>query len=304
MATSRYDKYVQKLKFNDDGPGYYRNVATLDGKTMGIDAHIQYGVYHAAGNMVAENKGAHTHDFNQIMLFYGADAANMGELGAEIELRLGPEAEKFMITSSSAVAVRAGTPHFPAVIQKMDRRFVFVTISCAPEYSEKPYPIDKKTLEKAKYAGFMSKGRSAITNMAFIRKGPWMYGEKNRDDSGGDLAFVHGNDPDFPWLVMIESIKKVPYRFNPDPDKPHAHNLPEVLFFLGTDLNDPTRLNGELEMCLGKEMVKYTITEPTAVVVPAKLAHNPLVITKLDKPIMIMDVRPLGTEKVAIDNRR
>ena len=114
---------------------------------------------------------------------------------------------------------------------------------------------------------------------------------------------MHGNDPDFPWLVMIESIKKVPYRFMPEPDKPHAHTKPEILFFLGTDLNDATRLNGEAEICLGKEMVKYTITEPTAVVVPAKLAHNPLVITKLDKPIMMMDVRPEGTDIVAIKNQ-
>jgi len=300
MTVSRYDKYVRKLVFDSSGPGYYRNVATLDGKTMDIDAHIQYGVYYAAGDMVAQNRGAHVHDFNQLMLFYGADAADMGELGAEIEMRIGEKGERHMITSSSAVAVKKGMPHFPATIQRMERRFVFVTISCAGEYSEQPYDIDRKTLESAPYAGFMSPGRPAP--MAFIRKGPWMYGEKNRDDSGGHLTFIHGDDPDFPYLVMIESIRKAPYRFMPEPDKPHAHPKPEILFFLGTDLNDPTRLNGEAEICLGKEMVRYTINEPTAVIVPAKLAHNPLVITRLDKPIMMMDVRPQGTEKPGEEN--
>ncbi|MCJ7604653.1 MAG: hypothetical protein MUO19_01285 [Dehalococcoidales bacterium] len=293
--TGKYDKYVQKLKFDNDGPGYYRQVATLDGATMELDAHIQYGVYHAAGDMVTDSPGTHVHDYDQVMLFYGADAADMGELGAEIELRLGEKGEKYMITTSTAVAVPRGMPHFPANIQTMDKRFVFVKISGSPTYKEIPYEIDKETLDSAPYAGFMSGLRNHVIPMAFQRKGPWGYGEKNRDDSGGSLAFIRGNDVGFEFLVMLESIKKAPYRFGPEPDKPHAHPQPEILFFLGTDLDDASRLNGEAEIYLGKEMVKYTITEPTAVVVPAGLAHCPLVMTKVEKPFLLMDVRPFGS---------
>ena len=292
---SKYEKYVRKLTFSNDGPGYYRQVATIDLSPWDIDARIQYGVYEAAGDMVSESPSAHTHDFDQILLFYGADAADMGELGAEIELRLGENAERFMITSSSAVAVPKGMPHFPAVVQRMSKRFVFVTVSGTATYSEKPYDIGKETLDTAPYGSFMGGLRKHVIPMAFQRKGPWSYGPTNRDDSGGSLTFVRGNDVGFEFLVMLESIKKVPYRFGPDPDKPHAHAQPEVLFFLGTDLNDVSKLNGEAEICLGKEMDRFTIKEPTAVVCPKGLAHNPLVMTKLEKPFLLMDVRPFGS---------
>src|SRR3989304_4268218 len=102
MAVSKYEKYVKKLTFKD-GPGYYRQVATLNGRSLGMDAHIQLGAYRAAGNMGGEPYGPHRHDFNQVMLWLGADPADMGELGAEVELCLGEEGEKYMITTSTAV---------------------------------------------------------------------------------------------------------------------------------------------------------------------------------------------------------
>jgi hypothetical protein len=292
---SSYANYLHKLTFSNDGPGYYRQVTTIDLSPWDIDTRIQYGVYEAAGPLAAESPVAHTHDFDQVMLFYGADAADMGELGAEIEFRLSETAERFMITSSTAVAIPKGMPHFPAEIQRMNRRFVGVTVSASSAYREKAYDISKETLDKAPYGSFMGGLRKHVIPMAFQRKGPWSYGPSNRDDSGGSLTFIRGNDVGFEFLIMLESIKKVPYRFGPDPDRPHAHAQPEILFFLGTDLDDVSKLNGEAEICLGKEMERHTITEPTAVVVPKGLAHNPLVMTKLEKPFLLMDVRPFGS---------
>ena len=292
---SEYEKYVQKLTFEKGGPDWYRQVATLDLSPWGIDARVQYGVCEAAGKLAAESPVAHTHDFDQVMLFYGADAADMGELGAEIEFRLSETAERFMITSSTAVAIPKGMPHFPAEVQRMNRRFVCVTVSMSAAYSENSYDISKETLATAPYGSFMGGLRKHVIPMAFQRKGPWSYGPDNRDDSGGSLTFIRGNDVGFEFLVMLESIKKVPYRFGPDPYKPHAHPQPEILFFLGTDLDDVSKLNGEAEICLGKEMDRFTISEPTAVVCPKGLAHNPLTMTKLEKPFLLMDVRPFGS---------
>jgi hypothetical protein len=292
---SKYGNYLHKLAFDSDGPGSYRQVATLDLSPWDIDARIQYGVYQSAGKLPAESPVAHTHDFDQVMLFYGADAADMGELGGEIEFRLSETAEKFMITSSTAVAVPKGMPHFPAEIQRMSKRFVGVTVSCAAKYNEKPYDISQEALDTAPYGSFMSGLRKHVIPMGFQRKGPWTYGPDNRDDSGGSLTFIRGNDVGFEFLVMLESIKRVPYRFGPDPDRPHAHAQPEILFFLGTDLDDASQLHGEAEICLGKEMERFIIREPTAVVVPKGLAHNPLVMTKLEKPFLLMDVRPFGS---------
>jgi hypothetical protein len=294
MTTSKYGKYMKKLEFRD-GPGFYRQVATLDGEKLGMDATIELGAYWAPGSMATQPYRAHTHDFNQVMFWLGGDANDMGELGAEIELCLGAEGEKHMITTTTAVAVPQGMPHFPANIITMNKRFIFMTVSCAGKYTEKLLAANKKAYESPPVMSFTAKYRSNIINVPFMRKGPWTYGPKNRDDSGGALAFIRGNEGMFDFLIMCESIKKAPYRFGPEPDKPHVHPLPEILIFLGTDLNDLSRLDAEAELYLGKEMERHVIKEPTAAIIPGGLAHCPLVITRVDRPMILTDVRPFGS---------
>jgi hypothetical protein len=295
MTATKYGQYVKKLAFRDNEPGFYRQVTTLDGATLGLDAYIEYGAYWAAGSMGNELYTPHTHDFDQVMLWLGADANDMGELGAEVELCLGEEGEKHMITTSTAVAVPKGMPHFPATITRMDKRFVFLTVSCAGEYKETRLPVNKKAFEKSPVMSFIAKYRDNVINLAFTRKGAWSYGPKNRDDSGGSLSFIRGKDTMFDFLIMCESIKRAPYRFGPEPDKPHVHPRPEILTFMGTDLNDLGQLGGEVEIYLGKEMERHVLTTPTAVVIPGGLAHCPLVITRVDRPMILCDIRPFGS---------
>jgi hypothetical protein len=295
MTGTKYGKWVKKLSFRDNGPGFYRQVTTLDGASLGLDAHIEYGAYWAAGSIGNEPYGPHAHDFDQVMLWLGGDTNDMGELGAEVELSLGEEGEKHMITTSTAVAIPRGMPHFPATITRMDKRFIFLTVSVAPEYKETPLPVNKKALEKTPVMMFNAKYRDNVINLSFTRKGAWSYGPKNRDDSGGSLAFIRGKDNMFDFLIMCESIKKAPYRFGPEPDKPHVHPRPEILTFIGTDLNDLSQLRGEAEIYLGKEMERHVLTAPTAVVIPGGLAHCPLVITRIDRPMILTDIRPFGS---------
>ena len=169
-------------------------------------------------------------------------------------------------------------------------------VSCTSQYKEKSVTYDKESFEFAPIAGWRGKYKKNVSDTAFIRKGAWHYGPKNQDDSGGSLAFIYNKDPEvFEYLVMCESLKKAPYRFGPIPDKPHAHPKPEILFFLGTDPDNLNYLGGEAVICLGKEMEKHVITEPTAVVIPKGLAHNPLIITKINRPFLLTDVRPYGS---------
>jgi hypothetical protein len=296
MPKTKYGRYVKKLKFKDDPAGIERQVTQLSGKPFGVDFHIKLGTFIAAGKIGKEPHSQHSHDFNQIMLFMGVDTNDMGELGAEVELNMGEEGEKYMITTSSSVYVPKGLAHFPATINRMDKRFIYMEVSCASEYKEKAVPFDKNSFESAPIMGWKGKYKKHITDTAFIRKGTWHYGPRNRDDSGGSLAFIYNRDPEeFEFLIFCESLKKAPYRFGPIPDKPHAHPRPEILFFLGTDTDNLGYLGAEVEMCLGKEMEKHVITEPTAVVVPKGLAHNPLIIKKIERPFILTDVRPYGS---------
>lgn len=298
MAAKKNQKYVIELEFKNDRPGFYRQVASVNGKDYGIDFNVEYGAYISCGNMGTEPPRPHTHDYNQVILFLGCDASDMGELGAEIELGLGGEGETYMVTTSSVVTVPAGMPHFPASIVRMDRRFVYFEMSTTTENSMKTLPAIKNRQEPGTIDIAKAKYWQNVAGIPFIRKGSWMYGARNRDDSGGHLAFISPRNPDAPfnYLIMHESIKKAPYRFSPIPDKPHVHPKPEILFFMGTDVNDLSNLGAEAELVLGKEMETITITKPTAVVIPGGFPHCPLTITRVDRPMILTDVRPFGSE--------
>jgi hypothetical protein len=301
MVVKKYGKYVVPLDFKNDRPGFYRQVAGVSGKPFGLEFNIEYGAYWAPGNMGSEPPHPHVHKYNQVMLWLGGDGNDMGELGAEVELAIGSEGETYMVTSSTAVSVPAGVQHYPAHIHRMDRRFLYMEVSTAAECAMKTLPALKSKKEPGTLDFLRARYLRNITNIPFARKGPWSYGARNRDDSGGYLAFIGSKEPEvFDYLIMCESIKKAPYRFGPIPDKPHIHPRPEILVFMGTNLNDLSSLGGEAEIALGKEAEAHTITRPTAVVIPGGFPHCPLTITRVDRPIILTDVRPFGSEPPAI----
>jgi hypothetical protein len=297
MTETKYGRYVKSLSFHDYGPGFYRQGTKMDGEFLGLGAHIQYGTYWAAGKMGGDNGGTHVHDFDQVMFWFGGDTSDMGELGAEIELFLGEEKEKHMITTTTAVYIPKGFQHLPANVTRMDKRYIYMEVSCAPEYLETSVPSNDKNLDAIPVSGFGSRYRERVVHPPFIRKGAWSYGPKNRDDSGGALAVIRGKE--FNSMILCESIKKAPYRFGPVPDKPHVHPLSEILIFIGTDTNDLSVLGAEVEISLGEEQERHIITTPTAVVCPGNLPHCPLTITKIDRPIILTDVRPFGITEIS-----
>ena len=292
----KYNKYVKSLTFTDDGYGSLRQKVTMDSEFLGMDVIIEYGTLWSAGMVGKEPQVSHKHGFNQILYWFSGNTSDMSDLGAEVELFLGEENEKHMINCSTAVGIPAGMPHMPANVLKMDQRIIFMTVSVTGEYEETILPAKKEKFENQPLAGWGSKHRNKLIQVPFIRKGPWSYGQNNPDDSGGVLGVINGKDTGFDFIIMCESLKKAPYRFGPIPDKPHVHKNPEILLFMGADTNDITRLGGEAEIALGKEMELHRIIQPTAVIVPGGLPHNPLTITRVDQPFIMTDVRPYGME--------
>jgi hypothetical protein len=294
MAASKYGQYVKSLSFQYDGPGGFRQGTVMDSKFLGLDVHISYGAYWTAGKM-NKTQFPHTHNFDQMMFFLGTDMNDLSELGAEIELCLGEEMNTHVITTSTAVAVPKGMPHFPANITRMDKRIIYLEISLAKRYSEKTLVTDCKPSEPV---GFRSKYGKYIMPMTFRRKAAWHYGPKNRDDGGGWVSFARGNPVDINFTLIYENIKKAPYRIGPDPDNPHAHANSQVMLFLGSDPDDLSDFGGEFEICLGKEEERHSFTKPTAVVTPPFLPHWPGGAVKLTRPILMLDIHPSGDSVV------
>ena len=80
--------------------------------------------------------------------------------------------------------------------------------------------------------------------------------------------------------------KETPYR----PHPPHIHAAGEFLIHLGTNQDDPFDLGAEIELCMGKELEKHTITRPTVVYIPPGFIHAPWTIKRVDRPWIFMQV--------------
>jgi hypothetical protein len=67
----------------------------------------------------------------------------------------------------------------------------------------------------------------------------------------------------------------------------HHHDVDEYLIFLGATLPDLVgSFDAEIELFLGKEYEKHTITQATVLYIPRGLEHNPLDFKRVSKPIM------------------
>jgi len=73
-------------------------------------------------------------------------------------------------------------------------------------------------------------------------------------------------------------------------DEPHSHDFDEFLCFLSCNPADEYDFGAEVELTLGQEKEKQTITAPTVVCVPKGLIHGPLNVKTIQKPILFCHI--------------
>lgn len=74
----------------------------------------------------------------------------------------------------------------------------------------------------------------------------------------------------------------------------HTHNFQEFIAWYGGNPDDPDDFGGEVVFYFGKEMEKHVFTRPTIVSLPPNLPHCPLEITRVDRPIIQIEVMLAG----------
>lgn len=68
---------------------------------------------------------------------------------------------------------------------------------------------------------------------------------------------------------------------------PHAHKHDEFLIFLGAQLPDLCKsYDAEIDLWMGKELEKHTITSATVVYIPKGVLHCPLNFRVIRKPVL------------------
>ena len=132
-----YDKYFMteanlpsaKQKTADEFVGVYKHVAWLDSnKIEGAFYSEVVWYYKPRKNFV----GAHTHDFDEIIAFFGSDPDNIHDLGGEVEIWMG--GEKYVMTKSFMVFVPKDVEHCPLSINRVDRPIFHFTAGMGGKY--------------------------------------------------------------------------------------------------------------------------------------------------------------------------
>lgn len=80
-------------------------------------------------------EGPHAHDFEQYLCFWGT-SSNVREFDAEVELFLGEENEKHIITESTVVHIPRGMIHCPLRFTKINKPISFVNAVLTDRYSQ------------------------------------------------------------------------------------------------------------------------------------------------------------------------
>ncbi len=92
-------------------------------------------------------------------------------------------------------------------------------------------------------------------------------------------SVLPGSGMNMGWQMFVK-----PYRMELES---HHHDVDEYLIFLGATLPDLVgSFDAEIELFLGKEYEKHTITQATVLYIPRGLEHNPLDIKRVGKPMM------------------
>jgi hypothetical protein len=73
-------------------------------------------------------------------------------------------------------------------------------------------------------------------------------------------------------------------RYSTGIHSPHTHPYSEILFFHGTDPDNPFELGWEVDLYMGREFERHTVTETSLTYVPSRFVHCPI-ISRMKKPV-------------------
>jgi hypothetical protein len=147
MAENKYDHlFISGADAKTQASRPMPAIGMLDGKTFeGCNEYFafwigpkSYGAYGTKGWGKIFH-GPHTHKFPEVFMHLGTDPDNPMELGAEIEMFMGPEKERHVFTKSTIICLPANFVHGPWRVLKVNRPFLIVTANQSPTHTEKAY---------------------------------------------------------------------------------------------------------------------------------------------------------------------
>jgi hypothetical protein len=134
MAKGKYDKYLttEVVKEIDRRPGSFisstRHLENFGGGHLSIDS-----IYVTHPHLMISQP--HKHEFPQYLSFFSANPNDARDFDAEIEISLGEEQEKHVITRPTSAYIPAGLLHGPLNFVKVNKPVLFVDVAVTGRYS-------------------------------------------------------------------------------------------------------------------------------------------------------------------------
>ncbi len=288
MAELKYEKYILKgtVKENSSPGISLVTPAVLEGLEDwgGIQHRINWKYISGPTLMVEE---PHSHDFDEFLVFLGSNPADSKDFGAEIEISLGEDGETHIINTASVICIPKGLIHYPLNFKKISKTILFCNIYLAPEYVRKPVSSGPLSL--------VEKGADIKADKREFREtGDSKYGKYILREPKGEGPRKLNTEA---WGVSInEELTSEIGTFNCNfnflgilgphvlPDPPHKHNCDEILFLIPSDPENAPDLGGEVEIAVGQEWEKQTITTAAIICLPKEVLHCPVYMKRVDKP--------------------
>jgi len=125
------------------GPGNADSLIWMYGRDLnGFRLNFNWGFFSSPGSGTGRPTEGHTHPEAEALIWVGLDPQDLGYLGAEIEIALGPESERHLFDRPTAIICPGGFPHAPLVVTWVDDPYVFLLGCLDEEYVPRPVEVE------------------------------------------------------------------------------------------------------------------------------------------------------------------
>ena len=101
----------------------------------------------------------------------------------------------------------------------------------------------------------------------------------------GRIRLLYMDDSIMKGAFYVECVWILPSSHYPGvaEPSPHCHDFDEVVSFIGSNVDDPYDLGGEIEIWLDGE--QHILRKTCLIFIPKGMKHCPLIIRRVDRPI-------------------
>lgn len=134
MAETKYGKYFIENPIIKGEFVKYRLYG--QGSKYGLEGMENYWLRWNCITQPMSREKPHVHDFDEIFHFFGADASDITDFQAEVELYVGEEGEKHVITCPTIIYMPAGLMHCPLNYKVVEKPIIFINLAFTKEYEK------------------------------------------------------------------------------------------------------------------------------------------------------------------------